>query len=234
MKLIIQGHTEQYAVEQLQMSLFPAQTIEGMGEAVSKLHRGKTWLTAVTEITIDGKKSRASRRLLASEETVSARRRCLQQSYYLAALAHLREAPAWGALAGVRPTKLSTRHLLAGNSLSSAKRLMETVYFVSPARAQLAVDCSESTVAASRLLAPEDVSLYVGIPFCPTRCTYCSFVSRSIGKRTELLQPYLEALYRELEVTGRLLKESGKTIRSIYIGGGTPTTLSASQNSGKL
>ena len=229
MKLIIQGHTEQYAVEQLQMSLFPAQTIEGMGEAVSKLHRGKTWLTAVTEITIDGKKSRASRRLLASEETVSARRRCLQQSYYLAALSHLREAPAWGALAGVRPTKLSTRHLLAGNSLSSAKRLMETVYFVSPARAQLAVDCSESTVAASRLLAPEDVSLYVGIPFCPTRCTYCSFVSRSIGKRTELLQPYLEALYRELEVTGRLLKESGKTIRSIYIGGGTPTTLSASQ-----
>ncbi|MBQ3251956.1 MAG: coproporphyrinogen dehydrogenase HemZ [Oscillospiraceae bacterium] len=229
MKLIIQGHTEQYAVEQLQMSLFPAQTIEGMGEAVSKLHRGKTWLTAVTEITIDGKKSRASRRLLASEETVSARRRCLQQSYYLAALSHLGEAPAWGALAGVRPTKLSTRHLLAGNSLSSAKRLMETVYFVSPARAQLAVDCSESTVAASRLLAPEDVSLYVGIPFCPTRCTYCSFVSRSIGKRTELLQPYLEALYRELEVTGRLLKESGKTIRSIYIGGGTPTTLSASQ-----
>ena len=229
MKLLIKGHTEQYAVEQLQMSLFPAQTMDGRGEAVSALHRGKTWLTAVTDITIDGKKSRAIRRLKLAEETVSSRRCCLQQSYYLAALPHLPEKPAWGALAGVRPTKLSTRHLLAGGSSASAKKHMEQVYFVSPARAELAVDCSASTVAATRLLQPEDVSLYVGIPFCPTRCAYCSFVSRSIGKRTELLEPYLEALYQELEVTGKLLKESGKTVRSIYIGGGTPTTLSADQ-----
>ena len=56
MKLLIQGHTEQYAVEQLQMSLFPAQTIDDKGEAVSTLHRGKKWLTAVTEITLDGTK----------------------------------------------------------------------------------------------------------------------------------------------------------------------------------
>ena len=231
MKLLIQGHTEQYAVEQLQMSLFPAQTIQDRGEAVSTLHRGNTWLTAVTEITLDGKKSRAVRRLKCADETISARRRCLQQSYYLAALSHLPEAPAWGALAGVRPTKLSTRHLLAGGSVSSAKRLMQKVYFVSAQRSQLAVDCSESTIAATRLLQPEDVSLYVGIPFCPTRCAYCSFVSRSIGKRTELLEPYLQALYKELEVTGKLLKKSGKTVRSIYIGGGTPTTLSARQMS---
>ena len=229
MKLLIQGHTEQYAVEQLQMSLFPVQTMEGRGEAVSRLCRGKTWLTAVTDITIDGKKSRAVRRLKAAEESVSSRRRCLQQSYYLAALAHLPEAPQWGALAGVRPTKLSTRHLLAGGSAASAKQLMECTYFVSPRRAELAVDCSRSTVAATRLLQPEDVSVYVGIPFCPTRCAYCSFVSRSIGKRTELLDPYLQALYKELAVTGELMKASGKTVRSIYIGGGTPTTLSAAQ-----
>ena len=93
----------------------------------------------------------------------------------------------------------------------------------------MALDCSESTVKAASLLQPEDISLYVGIPFCPTRCAYCSFVSRSIGKRTELLEPYLQALYKELEVTGKLLKKSGKTVRSIYIGGGTPTTLSAEQ-----
>ena len=229
MKLLIQGHTEQYAVEQLQMSLFPAQTIQDRGEAVSRLHRGKTWLTAVTEITIDGKKSRAVRRLKLAEETVSNRRKCLQQSYYLAALPHLPEVPAWGALAGVRPTKLSTRHLLSGGNTASAKRMMEQVYFVSPQRAELAVDCSESTVAATKLLEKQDVSLYVGIPFCPTRCAYCSFVSRSIGKRTELLDPYLSALYREMEHTGKLLKASGKTVRTVYIGGGTPTTLSDSQ-----
>ena len=74
-----------------------------------------------------------------------------------------------------------------------------------------------------------DISLYVGIPFCPTRCAYCSFVSRTIGKRTELMTPYLEALARELAVTGELLKKSGRTIRSVYIGGGTPTTLTSEQ-----
>jgi len=71
--------------------------------------------------------------------------------------------------------------------------------------------------------------LYVGIPFCPTRCAYCSFVSRSVGKRTELLDPYLQALRKELALTGKLLENSGHTVRTIYIGGGTPTTLSSAQ-----
>jgi len=228
MKLILRNHEEAYAVGQLQSSLFSTQSLDE-GEAISALYRGKTWLTAVTEITLAGKKSRAVRRLKAAEETVSALRRCLQLSYYQAALPHLQEVPAWGALAGVRPTKLSTRALLAGDTPAAAKKLMEQVYRVTPARAQLAVDCSESTVAAANRLEAQDISVYVGIPFCPTRCAYCSFVSRSVGKRTELLEPYLQALEQELEVTGRLLKASGKRVRSLYIGGGTPTTLSASQ-----
>ena len=229
MKLTIHNHTDRYAVEQLQMSLFPAQTMEDQGQAESRLYRGKTWLTAVTIITLDGRTTRAVRRLKASQETVSARRCCLQQSYYLAALPHLPAAPAWGALAGVRPTKLSTRHMLEGGSPQSAQKQMEQVYFVSPARARLAVDCSQSTVAAWQKLDKNDISLYVGIPFCPTRCAYCSFVSRSVGKRTELMESYLQALKKELALTGKLMEKSGKKLRSIYIGGGTPTTLSAQQ-----
>ena len=73
------------------------------------------------------------------------------------------------------------------------------------------------------------ISLYVGIPFCPTRCAYCSFVSRTVGKRTDLIEPYLQALLQEVEVTGKLLKTTDKKIRTVYIGGGTPTTLSAEQ-----
>ena len=91
------------------------------------------------------------------------------------------------------------------------------------------MDCSVSTVNAVEKLQPSDISLYVGIPFCPTRCSYCSFVSRTIGKKTELLEPYLNALLQEIEVTGKLLAQSGKTLRTIYIGGGTPTTLTAQQ-----
>ena len=157
------------------------------------------------------------------------RRRALQQSYYLAAIQILPDVPAWGALAGVRPTKITTKHILEGGTEKSAKKLLQDVYYVTPKRRELAVDCSVSTVKAASLLEPTDLSLYVGIPFCPTRCAYCSFVSRSVGKRTELLEPYLDALMKELTVTGELLANSGRKVRTIYIGGGTPTTLSAQQ-----
>ena len=226
MKLTLIGHEDRYAVEQLQMALFSTNT---EGEAVSSLHRGKVWLTASTRITRDGKTVTASRRLKAAEETVRLRRRILQQSYYLAAVQLLPEVPAWGALAGVRPTKITTKHMLAGGSAKSADTLLKDVYYVTPERRRLAIDCSTSTVNAAKLLNESDISLYVGIPFCPTRCTYCSFVSRTIGKKTELLNPYLEALLKELAVTGKLLQSSGKTIRTVYIGGGTPTTLSTPQ-----
>ena len=226
MNLTLIGHDDRYAVEQLQMALFPEGTA---GEAVSALHRGSTWLTATAKVTVDGKTATASRRIKAAEETVRLRRRCLQQSFYLAACQLLPQTPAWGALAGVRPTKLSTKHILEGGTEASAKKLLKDVYFVTPERRELAVDCSVSTVRAAGLLSPSDVSLYVGIPFCPTRCAYCSFVSRTVGKRTELLEPYLEALLRELTATGRLLANSGRQVRTIYIGGGTPTTLSAPQ-----
>ena len=226
MKLTLTGHDDRYAVEQLQMALFPEGT---EAEALSALHRGPIWLTASTKITLNGKTVTASRRLKASDETVRLRRRCLQQSYYLAAIQLLPATPAWGALAGVRPTKITTRHMLEGGTPQSADKLMRDVYYVTPDRRRLAVDCSVSTVKAANLLNPSDVSLYVGIPFCPTRCSYCSFVSRTVGKKTELLEPYLDALMQEMEITGRLLRQSGRHIRSVYIGGGTPTTLTSGQ-----
>lgn len=229
MKLTLLGHDDRYAVEQLQMALFPTQIDTEGGEAVSRLTRGNTWLTATTTITLRGKTTRSVKRLKKEDETVRLRRRILQQSYYLAALPHLSSTPAWGALSGVRPTKLSTKHLLEGGTPASAEKYLKDVYYVTEPRRKLAVDCSVSTVNAISLMDENDISLYVGIPFCPTRCTYCSFVSRTIGKRTDLIEPYLKALQQELELTGRLLSDSGKTIRTVYIGGGTPTSLTSPQ-----
>ena len=235
MKLRLIGHEDRYAVEQLQLALFPLEPMESTDDAfagdgaVSTLHRGTVWLTASTTVTKNGVSNTAVKRLKATEETVRLRRRVLQQSYYLAALPLLPKAPAWGALSGVRPTKLTTRHLLEGGSERSAARLMEGTYFVTPQRARLAVDCSKATVEAASLLEENDISLYIGIPFCPTRCAYCSFVSRTIGKRTELMEPYLEALHRELRHTASLMANSGRRVRTIYIGGGTPTTLTTPQ-----
>ena len=226
MKLTLLGHNDLYAVEQLQLSLFPE---SAEGEAVSTLHRGKIWLTASTKITMDGRTVTASRRIKAADETVRSRRRALQQSYYLSAKQLLSATPPWGALAGVRPTKLTTKHILEGGTEKSADQLLRDVYFVTPERRKLALDCTRSTVHAASLLEKKDISLYIGIPFCPTRCAYCSFVSRTVGKRTELIGPYLDALLQEIRHVGKLAENSGCRVRTIYMGGGTPTTLSSQQ-----
>lgn len=226
MELILSGHEDLYAVQQLQMALFSTQS---QGKVISRLHRGKTWLSAVTTVTVGDKTTRATRRIKNDAETVRLRRQILQQSLYLAALPHLAQVPPWGALAGVRPTKLSTRYLLEGASARQTLHRMQTTYYVTPQRAKLALSCSQASVDAISKMADNHISLYVGIPFCPTRCSYCSFVSRTVGKRTNLLDPYLQALHQELEVTGTLLKTTGKQLRTLYIGGGTPTTLSAAQ-----
>ena len=226
MKLSLIGHDDLYAVEQLQMSLFGNNT---QGEAESRLYRSGTYCTAATTITYNGRRAHAARRFKAADETVRLRRQKLQQSYYAAAIQLLPKLPPWGALSGVRPTKITTKHLLEGGTAKSADRLLRDTYYVTKERRELALDCSASTVKAAKLLDPTDVSLYVGIPFCPTRCIYCSFVSRTIGKRSDLIEPYLEALLKEIEVTGRLLANSGRKVRTIYIGGGTPTSLSTAQ-----
>ena len=237
MKLYLKGHTELYAVEQLQMQLFPEEPTDtvtvpfGDGDgAVSSLSYGKTWVTASAKVTWNGKTANAVRRLtLADAQDARLRRRVLQQTYFLAATKVLGTTPPWGALSGVRPTKLSTWHMQEGGTERSADKMLRDVYFVTPSRRKLAIDCSRHTVEAAGFLEKKDLSLYIGIPFCPTRCAYCSFVSQSIEKFGKYLEPYLDALIKEIEHTGTLLKNSGWSIRSLYMGGGTPTTLNARQ-----
>ena len=235
MRLYLDGHGERYALEQLQMALFPDEPMEfcpapfdGDG-AVSALERRGEYLVATGRIRRGGRDASGVCRLPAAEETVPLRRRILQQSYYLAAIQLLDEPPAWGALAGVRPTKLTTRLLQQGGTAEDCDRMLRDVYYVSPRRRRLCVDASLASAEAAALLEPTDLSLYVGIPFCPTRCAYCSFVSQSIEKQAGLLEPFLEALLREVEEAGRLLAATPFRVRTVYMGGGTPTTLSAPQ-----
>ena len=235
MKLYLSGHEDRYALEQLQLCLFPDEPMEycempfrGDG-AISRLHRGSRFLTASATIIRNGERFTATRRLSLAKETYALRRRILQQSYYLAALQLLERRPPWGALSGVRPTKLTTRRLLAGDTPAAAGKWMEEMFFVTPERASLCVDASIATAEAISRLSDNDISVYIGIPFCPTRCAYCSFVSQTAGSAGKLLAPYLDCLIREIEYTGKLLRSSGKTVRTLYIGGGTPTTLNTEQ-----
>ena len=152
MKLYL-NHTERYPVEQLQMQLFASEPSEfvtapfakGENGAVSNLFTGNTYVTATAKITWNGKTGSAAKRLLREQADVRHTRRILQQSYYLAAMQVLDTVPPWGALSGVRPSKLSTKVLLAGKTRRQAERELEREFFVTPERAKLCVDASEHT-----------------------------------------------------------------------------------------
>ncbi len=236
-----------YAAEQMMLTLFPEERPEYpekplpkdmSGEtnaAVFTLHRGKK-LTNVSALVFclrgwhNGVTRFPSEKLDETpEEVYHTVQHALKLAFYKAGTALLGTEPPWGALTGVRPVKLPTRALLAGSTPKQAWEELEKEYRVSRSRAALAVDCAKASVEAGRSLKPGEISLYIGVPFCPTRCVYCSFVSADVGRTFKLVEPYVEGLLREVEETGRVLRELGLTVRSFYMGGGTPTTLSASQ-----
>lgn len=135
---------------------------------------------------------------------------------------------AWGMLTGVRPTKLAMHQMENGMNEAQAKAFLQEVYCVSEKKAGLAVDiaCREKALL-SKLDYLNGFSLYVGIPFCPSICSYCSFSSSPIDVWSPRMDDYLKALCIELH---HIAKETeGKTLNTIYIGGGTPTTLTAKQ-----
>lgn len=236
-----------YAAEQMMLTLFPGERPEypegplpsdlsgEQNAAVFTLHRGKK-LTNISVLVFrpqgyyNGVRRFPSEELdRPPEEVYHTVQHALKLAFYKAGTALLGTQPPWGALTGVRPVKLPTRSMLAGSTPKQAQKELEKEYFVSPDRAKLAVDCARASVEAQRSLKEGEVSLYVGIPFCPTRCAYCSFVSADVGRTLKLVEPYVEGLLREVAETGRVLREAGLTIRSFYMGGGTPTTLSAGQ-----
>ena len=239
MKLTFRGHDDRYAVEQSLLAFFPEERPVYEGEdgprhAEVTLHQGAVYATGVTALTYDGKTARASARVslagAADEyERERLRQRALKLSFFRAAREITGATPSWGALTGIRPAKLVRTMLEEGYTPARADRELRDVYCVSPARRRLALESAQAGLRAKRDLKPNDISLYIGIPFCPTRCAYCSFVSASVEKSFALIPPYLEALTAEVEAAGRMVRETGLRVKSFYMGGGTPTTLSAGQ-----
>ena len=239
MKLTFRGHDDRYAVEQSLLAFFPEERPVYEGEdgprhAEVTLHQGAVYATGVTALTYDGKTARASARVslagAADEyERERLRQRALRLSFFRAARDITGATPSWGALTGIRPAKLVRTMLEEGYTPARADRELRDVYCVSPARRRLALESAQAGLRAKRDLKPNDISLYIGIPFCPTRCAYCSFVSASVEKSFALIPPYLEALTAEVEAAGRMVRETGLRVKSFYMGGGTPTTLSAGQ-----
>jgi oxygen-independent coproporphyrinogen-3 oxidase len=136
--------------------------------------------------------------------------------------------PKWGILTGVRPIKLM-RRLMEELGEEGARNYFRDKLLVSPSKIDLSVATAHAEQAIVNKSRPDSFSLYVSVPFCPTRCSYCSFVSQSIQKAAKLLPEYVDRLCDELEATGKLAKELGLRLETVYYGGGTPTTFSAPQ-----
>ena len=141
-------------------------------------------------------------------------------------------APPWGVLYGVRPAKLMHR-LCAQMGDDAAVAHFQTAFLTQKSKAELAHEVMLHENRSIARSGPKSFSLYVSIPFCPTRCAYCSFVSHSIEKTHKLMTPYVDLLLRELEETSKYAKELGLELATVYFGGGTPTTLSA-QDLGRI
>ena len=240
MRLYLKGHEYKYAVEQMLLTLFPEEKIEypegrpdGDRMEIS-LHRGERFTTAGCTL-VRGESRAFGRSAMQTPEGLddlsleSKRQRLVKNAMYRAALRAGREKPVWGALTGVRPGKLLEGFLQQGLSEREAARRFMEEFDVSPERTRLCLDASRHTMAAKAALGERDVCLYVGIPFCPTRCAYCSFVSQSVEKSMKLIPPFLDAMEREIRAVGRQVRELGLRPVSVYMGGGTPTTLSAAE-----
>ena len=137
--------------------------------------------------------------------------------------------PSWGMLVGVRPSKVATELFSTGMSKTRVKKTLATDYFVIPKKAALATEVALNEAEFVTKADPKDCSVYISIPFCPTRCAYCSFVSYTSKKLLATIPDYLVALGREIVKNFDLIKELGLRVKTIYIGGGTPTILDETQ-----
>lgn len=239
MKLYLHGHNYKYAAEQMLLSLYPAERPEypegrPEGDRVElSLSYGASFVTACCKLVSGGRvyHGRSSVRADSITDDISRDKLCsriIKNAFYRAALSSGHAKPAWGALTGVRPGKLFCA-LLDGSDTDAALKRFMADYDVSRERAELCRDTSLVTQQVRASLGEKDVCLYVGIPFCPTRCSYCSFVSQSVEKSMKLIPHFMDALMQELDAAANAVNELGLSVISIYMGGGTPTTLSPEQ-----
>ena len=137
--------------------------------------------------------------------------------------------PPWGILTGVRPSKVASELLYTGRGILKSRRILRDEYFLNPQKANLAVSVASNEMKLTKNLRDDLCSVYISIPFCPSRCAYCSFVSNTSGKLLSLIPDYLKTLAADIQRMFSTIRELGKRVATVYIGGGTPTTLTPSQ-----
>lgn len=235
----MEGHALKHAVEEMLFHLLPTITLTrvdvvGDGDwCRSILTETDGQAQAKAIVCLDGTVRESVRSAsVAGLEPLDYKRtvtELVKTTVYDAVVPALPQPPVWGSLTGVRPAKLARGLIERGMSRGEAAQYLREHFHVSPDRTALTIRAAATAMELDRAIRPEDISLYVGIPFCPSRCYYCSFVSSTTAQSGHLIEPYLDTLCREIEETAALVRKAGKRVQSVYIGGGTPTTLDEKQ-----
>ena len=232
----LENHELKHAVEEMLFHLLPTETLSKADTAEqltepycrSILTEENGEVAARAIVCMDGVTQEAEKRAsIAGLETLDCKRtitELVKTTVYDAVVPFLPQPPVWGSLTGVRPAKLARGMIERGMTRGEAAAELRDHFHVSPERTALTIRAAATAMEMDKTIGENDISLYVGIPFCPSRCYYCSFVSATTAQSAGLIEPYLDTLCREIEETAALVREAGKRVQSVYIGGGTPTT----------
>lgn len=234
----IEGGVSRYYVETLCMVFFPGATFsereqpgEGVPEAGVTLYEEPTLSRARVELRL-GERSAFAEGMCECQADKSRERVgkiAVGRAFLAAGKELLSYVPPWGILTGVRPAKVATELIGKGNGIRNSRAILRDEYFLNPRKAALAVSVASNEMKLTAKLPPKLCSIYVSIPFCPSRCAYCSFVSYTSAKLLSLVDEYLLALHRDLDDIFATVRELGLRVATVYIGGGTPTVLSPAQ-----
>ena len=236
MILKIDGNINRYYAQTLCMVFFPGATFgenEEGGRGVPEVNinvypDGEGSVNAYVSMKLNDRVSEANESVSYSEPMTIATHEAIAvgRAMFSAGKTLLGHIPPWGILTGVRPAKIARKLILDGNGILKSKRILRDEYFLNPQKAALAVSVASSEVKILKKSSDSLCSLYISIPFCPTRCSYCSFVSYTTPRLLSLIEPYVDALCKDLDETFEVINSSSLKLSTIYIGGGTPTTLS--------
>ncbi len=238
MILKITGDVNRYYVQTLCMVFFPGATFpenQEEGENIPLvevcLRREGSRQIAHAEIYFGGKHSvgDGNAEFLQESGAAKAGKIAVGRAIFAAGKAFFSYSPPWGILTGVRPSKVATDLLLKGNGIRASRAILRDEYFLNPRKAALAVSVAANEAKLTKHLEKNLCSVYISIPFCPSRCAYCSFVSYTSGKLLSLIDEYLVELYKDIDDIFSIIREAGLTVATVYIGGGTPTVLTAEQ-----
>ncbi len=152
--------------------------------------------------------------------------KALSNAFFLAAKELTGIVPPWGTITGIRPANVVEK-FLEGEDYAKAAEKMQEEYFCSSEKTLICKDVIKAKKTAQSLIDGKSLSVYIGIPFCKSRCSYCSFVSHSAPAAEKLMPLYVSNLEKEIEIAAKLIKENGIKITSLYVGGGTPTAIPA-------